>query len=143
MKDLLRKRMPLKCMPWSTIIFPYSTNQIIVFWRRRCRCHCHRSCLSSLKRTTGTGSFPKRVLAGQFLLGGTTLVSQSPYPIIAYFATSARREYRCYLTFNFSELKISAFSTDLVRSERERVCPRCPIRPETALKKELEHNFFL
>ena len=26
------------CRTCSTIIFPYSTNQIIVFWRRRCRC---------------------------------------------------------------------------------------------------------
>ena len=36
------------CRTCSTIIFPHSTNQIIVFWCRRC-C-CHRPCLSSLNR---------------------------------------------------------------------------------------------
>ena len=34
------------CRTCSTIIFPHSTNQIIVFRRRRCR--CRRLCLSSL-----------------------------------------------------------------------------------------------
>ena len=34
------------CRTCSTIIFPHSTNHIIVFWRRRCR--CRRPCLSSL-----------------------------------------------------------------------------------------------
>ena len=34
------------CRTCSTIIFPHSTNQIIVFWRRHCR--CRRPCLSSL-----------------------------------------------------------------------------------------------
>ena len=37
----------------STIIFPHSTNQIIVFWR--CRCPCCHPCLSSLG-TTGTAT---------------------------------------------------------------------------------------
>ena len=34
----------------ATIIFPYSTNQIIVLWRRRCCCRC--PCLSSLPNQT-------------------------------------------------------------------------------------------
>ena len=34
------------CRMCSTIIFPHSTNQIVVFWRRRCR--CRRPCLSSV-----------------------------------------------------------------------------------------------
>ena len=34
------------CRTCSTIIFPHSANQIIVFWRRRCR--CRRPCSSSL-----------------------------------------------------------------------------------------------
>ena len=28
------------CLTGSTIIFPHSTNEIIVFWRRRCRRLC-------------------------------------------------------------------------------------------------------
>ena len=39
------------CRTCSTIIFPHSTNQIIVFWRRRC-C-CRRPCLSSLSDKKG------------------------------------------------------------------------------------------
>ena len=34
------------CRTCSTIIFPHSTNHIIVFWRRRRR--CRHTCLSSL-----------------------------------------------------------------------------------------------
>ena len=34
------------CCTCSTIIFPHSTNQIIVFWR--CLCRSRRLCLSSL-----------------------------------------------------------------------------------------------
>ena len=34
------------CRTCSTIIFSHSTNQIIVFWRRHCR--CGRPCLSSV-----------------------------------------------------------------------------------------------
>ena len=34
------------CRTCSMIIFPYSTNQIIVFWR--CLCRCRRLCLSSV-----------------------------------------------------------------------------------------------
>ena len=35
----------LPCRTCSTIIFPYSTNQITVFWR--CLCRCLRPCLKS------------------------------------------------------------------------------------------------
>ena len=43
----LRQIILLKCVrTCSTIIFPHSSNQIIVFWRRRC-C-CRRPCLRSL-----------------------------------------------------------------------------------------------
>ena len=38
------------CRTCSTIIFPHSTNQIVVFWRRRCPWRCCRPCLSSLIR---------------------------------------------------------------------------------------------
>ena len=44
--DYVKELSENACRTCSTIIFPHSTNQIVVFWRRRCR--CRRPCLSSL-----------------------------------------------------------------------------------------------
>lgn len=47
----LRQRILLKCVPLvcSTVVFPFSTNEIIAFWRRRCRCS-HSSLLQLSNR---------------------------------------------------------------------------------------------
>ena len=44
--DYVKELYLSECSTCCTIIFPYSTNQIIVFWRPRC--HCGRPCLNFL-----------------------------------------------------------------------------------------------
>ena len=43
---LQRNIAPKACCTCSTIILPYSTNEIVEFWR--CRCRCRREVLNSL-----------------------------------------------------------------------------------------------
>ena len=51
--DYVKELNKSACRTCSTIIFPYSTNQIIVFWRRCC-C-CRRPCFSFLFTPTTRG----------------------------------------------------------------------------------------
>ena len=48
--DYVKQLCQSACRTCSTIIFPHSTNQIIVFWR--CRCRWSLLCLSSLLKFT-------------------------------------------------------------------------------------------
>ena len=49
------------CRSCSTIVFPLSTNQVIVFWRRRC---C-RPCLSSLMTTATATRMPQICISNE------------------------------------------------------------------------------
>ena len=95
--DFVKELYLSACCTCSTIIFLHSTNQIIVFWRHRCRClrHCLRSVIMrphpllhyrlcharmTLNRTeitviTATGWWYGNLVPGAFLLRGVGSLS--------------------------------------------------------------------